>query len=422
MSNAQTKNRAQDSTSAASTGGQVAVIEPRIAMPAEAANYQIDKSKWRVLVEATFPAAKSAAAVIMALEYCQARNLDIFKRVVHIVPMWSTQKKDYVETVWPGIAEIRTTAFRTGQFAGLDAIEWGPVIEQEFSIEKDVWENGRKTGVRIEKRLVRFHEWARMTVYRVVSGLATPARFIGPQVFWVEICAKDKNGSPNDRWLGNPNGQHEKTAEAAALRRAFPEELGNEYSAEEMDGQVIDGQVIDRKISEPTVAPPPPPPPPATSPKAAPVQGEVLPPKPKVTESDLASIKSHFNACKTEEDAVKTWEDKVRPIFSLLTEEQKKEIKTFVIDLKGSLTAKVVSPQPSVDPNVRAQELADLFDAAAERTQIVDQLDELWADMVVKHEREGILEPEQVSALFTPIYEAHRERIESEGFPGGASG
>ena len=37
-----------------------------------------------------------------------------------------------------------------------------------------------------------------------------------------------------------PRGQLDKAAEAAALRAAFPEELGNDYAAEEMEGQVID--------------------------------------------------------------------------------------------------------------------------------------------------------------------------------------
>ena len=41
-------------------------------------------------------------------------------------------------------------------------------------------------------------------------------------------------------WKKRPRGQLDKAAEAAALRAAFPEELGNDYAAEEMEGQVID--------------------------------------------------------------------------------------------------------------------------------------------------------------------------------------
>ena len=39
-------------------------------------------------------------------------------------------------------------------------------------------------------------------------------------------------------WKQRPYGQLEKCAEAAALRKAFPEELGNEYAAEEMGNKI----------------------------------------------------------------------------------------------------------------------------------------------------------------------------------------
>ena len=43
-------------------------------------------------------------------------------------------------------------------------------------------------------------------------------------------------------WANRPVGQLEKCAEAGALRRAFPEEIGNDLTAEEMAGQrIIDG-------------------------------------------------------------------------------------------------------------------------------------------------------------------------------------
>ena len=43
-------------------------------------------------------------------------------------------------------------------------------------------------------------------------------------------------------WSNRPIGQLEKCAEAGALRRAFPEEIGNALTAEEMEGQhTLDG-------------------------------------------------------------------------------------------------------------------------------------------------------------------------------------
>ena len=113
---------------------QVAVIAPpRLPFhPAIEERFGVDKSGWKALAEAIYPLAKSADAIIMALSYCKARKLDPFKRPIHIVPMWSAVEGAMVETVWPGISELRTTAFRTGNYAGMDAAEFGPPVETEF--------------------------------------------------------------------------------------------------------------------------------------------------------------------------------------------------------------------------------------------------------------------------------------------------
>ena len=58
----------------------------------------VSPEQWRVLTEAIFPNAKTAEAIVLALEYCRARKLDVFKRPVHIVPMWNKQLRREVET------------------------------------------------------------------------------------------------------------------------------------------------------------------------------------------------------------------------------------------------------------------------------------------------------------------------------------
>jgi phage recombination protein Bet len=193
---------------------------------------------------------------MMALTYCRKRNLDIFKKPVHIVPMWSTAKKAYVETVWPGIAEIRTTASRTGDYAGIDEVEFGPIVERNFEGMVDQWEDRQKVSNKVTK-LVRYPEWAKVTVYRMNHGArcAFTAR-----VFWEEMYASaGKSELPNDMWAKRPRGQLDKCVEAAALRKAFPEELGNVYAAEEMEGREIDtGVVINHEPPKPPAPPEPP--------------------------------------------------------------------------------------------------------------------------------------------------------------------
>lgn len=218
-------------------------------------SFGVSSSAWKALVEAVFPLAKTADSVVMALSYCKARNLDPFKKPVHIVPMWDSKggpegRGGYVETVWPGISEIRTTAFRTGQYAGCDETEFGPTITETFVGDRDVWENRRKTGTEKVEVTVTFPEWARLTVYRELGG--TIRKFVGPKVYWLESYAQQgKMDVPNTMWADRPIGQLEKCAEAAALRKAFPEEIGNDVTAEEMHGR----RVEPRFDEDPTVAP-----------------------------------------------------------------------------------------------------------------------------------------------------------------------
>lgn len=206
-------------------------------------NYGVTLGQWQVLVNSIFPNAKTAGSVALAIAYCQQRKLDIFKRPVHIVPMWNSQLGRSVETIWPGISEIRTTATRA-HFAGCDEAEFGPMEKKTFKGRVKEWVKpqggGAKTEQWIDKeKTVSFPSWCRLTVYKMVQGQRV--KFVGPKVLWLECYAAIGNSDiPNDMWESRPEGQLEKCAEAAALRRAFPEEVGNDLTAEEMAGRRID--------------------------------------------------------------------------------------------------------------------------------------------------------------------------------------
>src|SRR5256885_16005138 len=63
------------------------------------------------------------------------------------------------------------------------------------------------------------------------SAVSSVPRSIGAYAKWADTDV------PNEMWSNRPVGQLEKCAEAGALRRAFPEEIGNALTAEEMEGQ-----------------------------------------------------------------------------------------------------------------------------------------------------------------------------------------
>jgi phage recombination protein Bet len=233
----QTKERTtEQAAQPAETKGAVAIADddlagkPKLASALERRGVTADQ--FRVLTETIWPGAKSPNSIMLAIDYCRARNLDPMKRPVHIVPMWSTRQGKMVETIWPGIAETRTTAHRTGQYVGCSAPEWGPVIDKDF-VGRD------KQGNETTRVPVSFPEWCRITVKR-----RHPSGYIEEytaEVWWEEAYATENRWSeiPNEMWQGRARGQLSKCAEAAALRMAFPEELGSDYTAEEMAGRVL---------------------------------------------------------------------------------------------------------------------------------------------------------------------------------------
>lgn len=196
-----------------------------------AKEFGIDANQWRTLVDQIFPTAKSTGAIELALSYCKSRKLDIFKKPVHIVPMYSSVLKREVETVWPSIAEIRTTAARTGEYAGIDEIQYGPERHEDFTFDK--WVDKKQVSV---TETVTYPEWASVVVYRIVKGQRQPFH---AKVRWKEAYARmGKSDTPNEMWRKRTFGQIDKCVEAAALRMAFPEETGSMYAAEEMEGQI----------------------------------------------------------------------------------------------------------------------------------------------------------------------------------------
>jgi phage recombination protein Bet len=118
------------------------------------------------------------------------------------------------------IESLRAIAARSGAYAGCDEVVFGPDRTETLG------------GVE-----VTFPAWAQITVYRMVDGQR--AAFPGPRVLWLETyqTAAPNTEEPEDWWRKRPYGQIEKCAEAAALRRAFAEEVGSDYVHEEMDGR-----------------------------------------------------------------------------------------------------------------------------------------------------------------------------------------
>lgn len=129
----------------------------------------------------------------------QRSGLDPFAKQVYAI------KRQGRVTFQTGIDGFRSTAERTGEYAGSDLPEFGPDM------------NGHP-------------EWAEVTVYREKrSGV----RFgQAARAYWNEFYPGDGQGH---MWKKMPRNQLAKCAEALALRKAFPYVLSDIYTPEEMD-------------------------------------------------------------------------------------------------------------------------------------------------------------------------------------------
>lgn len=188
----------------------------------------VTESQWNTLCKSLYPGA-NPNSVLMVVDYCAARRLDPLKKPCHIVPMRVKDAKsgnyEWRDVVMPGIYEYRTTAQRTGEYLGHSKPAYGPMV----------------TFAGVEAP-----EWCDITAYRWNASANMRVEF-PVTVYFREVVATKNGGDANDRWSKAPIQMLTKCAEAAALREAFPDEIGGEQTAEEMDGQrahVIDVETL----------------------------------------------------------------------------------------------------------------------------------------------------------------------------------
>ena len=181
-------------------------------------NNEIDSAVLSALKSSLYTGAKDDS-IQMVIEYCKACNLDPMQKPVHIVPMWDKNTKSMKDTIMPGIGLYRIQAARSNKYAGVSEPEYGDTV------------NTKLGGVNIS-----YPEWCKVTVKKLVGN--NIVEFTAKE-YWLEnyAIAKKDSTAPNAMWLKRPFGQLAKCAEAQALRKAFPEIITQQPTAEEMEGK-----------------------------------------------------------------------------------------------------------------------------------------------------------------------------------------
>lgn len=183
-----------------------------------------DASVWNALKSSIYPGAQDES-IIMVIDYCKAAGLDPLQKPVHIVPMYvndkNTKTSIWRDIVMPGIGLYRIQASRSQNYAGVSEPEYGKEIEANLG-----------------NKLIKYPEWCKVTVRKIVQSNLVE---FSAKEYWLENYAKASKDSlaPNAMWERRPYAQLAKCAEAQALRKAFPEFITHQPTAEEMEGKSL---------------------------------------------------------------------------------------------------------------------------------------------------------------------------------------
>jgi len=203
----------------------------RIAYPTELAQARgLDPQKWGVLINTTFPGAQTASAVINAYDLAQVRGLDVFMGHIAIVSQRRKVDNNWInqESCWLTLKAQIYTAHKTGAFAGIDPIQYGPMVERNYTGFRR-----QDGGPNAETALtITVPEYVTATVYRFVNG----QRCAFSDTLFFDEAVPMVNKMPSGLWAKSPAMMLSKCAKAAALRLGFAE---CDYSADEMHEQAV---------------------------------------------------------------------------------------------------------------------------------------------------------------------------------------
>ena len=148
---------------------------------------------------------------------CHGAQLNPFLRQAHLIPFWDSKTGTTRRVIVIGIDGFRSIAESSGAYAGND----DAIFEGEDELEY--------IGYDKKSHRVKHPVKATVSVYKVIGGQRYP---FTASARWNEYYPGEKKGG---QWHKMAFLMLGKSAEALALRKAFPKLLSGIYANEEMD-------------------------------------------------------------------------------------------------------------------------------------------------------------------------------------------
>jgi phage recombination protein Bet len=144
---------------------------------------------------------------------CQQRQMDPLHRHIYATKRWNTKRGKKIMSVEATIDGLRLTAERTGRYRGQTRTLWSGADGRWL----DAWLPGTPP---MASTVGVWRESDREPLFAVAH--------------YTEFVQTYNDGNVVDMWVRKPRLMLAKCAEALALRKAFPAELGGLYTAEEL--------------------------------------------------------------------------------------------------------------------------------------------------------------------------------------------
>jgi phage recombination protein Bet len=176
---------------------------------------QFDEFQLAVLRQSGVDEDCTSAELAAFLHTCQRRQLDPFAGQAVLIGRWDGRRKRKVYKAQTTIDGFRLIARRAADRAGIDYEYEGTVWFDIKGGRHEAWLSSNAPAA------------AKVVVLRNGRRHDAVARYGA----YVQMS---KEGDPTGQWTSMPDVMIAKCAEALALRKAFPEDLGGLYTADEM--------------------------------------------------------------------------------------------------------------------------------------------------------------------------------------------